>query len=163
MGDAKISARSGRRRARLMRIANVPMRWLLSLPIDTPMGRRLMLLFYTGRKTGRSYRQPVSYVDDGGVLLTPGGGRWKLNLQDGEPIRVRLRGRDVQARPELVRDPDEVESLLRRMMVANPRLASFVPFIGPGAEIDRNKLDAALTHGFAVVRWQVSSPERSLT
>jgi deazaflavin-dependent oxidoreductase (nitroreductase family) len=161
MSDAKMSARTARRRARLMRIVNVPMRWLLSLPVDTPIGRRLMLLFYTGRKTGRSYRQPVSYVEDGGVLLTPGGGRWKLNLQDGESIRVRLRGRDVQARPELVRDPDEVESLLRRMMAANPRLASFVPFIEPGAEIDRDMLDSALRHGFAIVRWRVSDPQAS--
>ena len=161
MREAQMSAHGARRRARLMRIANVPMRWLLSLPVDTPIGRRLMLLFYTGRKTGRNYRQPVSYVEDGGVLLTPGGGRWKLNLQDGEPIRVRLRGRDVEAQPELVRDPDEVESLLRRMMAANPRLASFVPFIGPGAEIDRNKLDAALRHGFAIVRWHVGAGELS--
>src|SRR4029453_7956559 len=127
MSEAQMSARSARRRARLMRIANVPMRWLLSLPVDTPIGRRLMLLFYTGRKTGRIYRQPVSYVEDGGVLLTPGGGRWKLNLREGEAIRVRLRGRDVLARPELVRDPTDVEALLRKMMTINPRLASFVP------------------------------------
>jgi hypothetical protein len=72
---------------------------------------------------------------------------------------VRLRGRDVQARPELVRDPEEVETLLRRMMAANPRLASFVPFIGPGAEIERTKLDAALRHGFAIVRWHVGAGE----
>jgi deazaflavin-dependent oxidoreductase (nitroreductase family) len=154
MSDIEMSVRRGR--ARLMRIANVPMRWLLSLPVDTPIARRLMLLFFTGRKTGRSYRQPVSYVEDDGVLLTPGGGRWKLNLEGGEPIRVRLRGRDVQARPELVRDTDEVEALLRRMMTSNPRLASFVPFIGPGTQIDRIKLDAAVRNGFAVVRWRVS-------
>jgi hypothetical protein len=138
-----------------MRIANVPMRWILSLPVETPIGRRLMLLFYTGRKTGRHYRQPVSYVEEGGVLLTPGGGRWKLNLRDGEAIRVRLRGRDVLASPDLVRDPDEVESLLRKMMAANPRLASFVPFIGPGAQIDQDKLRRAVGHGFAIVRWHV--------
>ena len=115
-----------------------------------------MLVFFTGRKTGRRYRQPVSYVEDGGVLLTPGGGRWKLNLTDGEAIRIRLRGRDVQARPDLVRDLDEVDLLLRRMMAVNPRLASFVPFVGPGAEIDRSKLRRAVEHGFAIVRWTIA-------
>lgn len=33
-----------------------------------------MLASFTGRKTGRHYRQPLSYVRDGDILLTPGGG-----------------------------------------------------------------------------------------
>src|SRR5579875_1135623 len=68
-----------------------------------------MLIHYTGRKTGRHYRQPVSYVRDGG------------------PARIRLRGRDVTARPELVRDPAEVERLLGVIAAKNPRAARFVP------------------------------------
>jgi hypothetical protein len=54
----------------------------------------------------------VSYVQQATTLLTPGGGKWKLNLQAGRPERIRLRGRDVLARPELVSDLDEVERLL---------------------------------------------------
>jgi hypothetical protein len=161
MADAPMSPRRRRRRARLMRMVNVPMRSVLSLPFETPISRRLMLLFFTGRRTGRPYRQPVSYVDDGDVLLTPGGGRWKLNLREGEPIKVRLRGRDIVARPEFVGDPGEIETLLRKMMAANPRVASFVPFVGPGDRIDPDKLRAGIEYGFRIVRWhptdQVSS------
>jgi deazaflavin-dependent oxidoreductase (nitroreductase family) len=153
-------ARRARRRARLMRIANVPMRRLLSLPFETPIGRRLMLLTLTGRKTGRIYRQPVSYVEDDGVLLTPGGGRWKRNLVEGRPVSVRLRGRAVLATPELVGDPDEVDRLLRRMMSRNPRLSSFVPFIGQDRRIDPDRLRTAIDYGFRIVRWHVTSPER---
>jgi EmrB/QacA subfamily drug resistance transporter len=51
--------------ARVFRLINVPMRSVLGLPFPTPLGRRLMLVFLTGRKTGRLYRQPVSYVPDG--------------------------------------------------------------------------------------------------
>jgi hypothetical protein len=105
---------------RRMRIANVFMRRVLNLPFKTPLSNSLMLLFYTGHKTGRSYRQPVSYVIDDDTLLTPGGGRWKYNLEDGRPITVRLRGRKVTATPELVRDPDDVERLLAVMMGAQP-------------------------------------------
>jgi deazaflavin-dependent oxidoreductase (nitroreductase family) len=155
MSDAPMTARRRRRQVRLMRIVNVPMRWLLSLPFETPLSRRLMLLSFTGRKTGRAYRQPVSYVVHGDVLLTPGGGRWKLNLREGEPIGVRLRGHHALATPQLVRDPAEVEGLLRTMMALNPRLASFVPFMRSDAEIDRDQLRAAVEHGFCVVRWRV--------
>src|SRR4051794_40860065 len=89
------------RRARMMKRINVPMRVVLGLPFKTPLSSQLMLLSYTGRKTGRAYRQPVSYVRDGDVLLTPGGGKWKLNLDESAPVRLRLSGRDVLARPEL--------------------------------------------------------------
>jgi hypothetical protein len=60
------------------------MRLILGLPTSTPLGKRLMLAYLTGRKSGRHYRQPISYVRDGGTLLTPGGGRWKLNLVEGQ-------------------------------------------------------------------------------
>jgi F420H(2)-dependent quinone reductase len=88
----------------VFRVVNVPIRFVLGLPISTPLGKRLMLVHLTGRKTGRHYRQPISYVRDGETLLTPGGGRWKLNLVQGQSTRVHLRGRDISLRPELVRD-----------------------------------------------------------
>ncbi len=71
-----------------------------------------MLLSFRGRKTGKSYLQPVSYVSDGDTLLTPGGGKWKLNLREDEPVRVYLRGRYVLARPEFIRGVDDVGRLL---------------------------------------------------
>lgn len=55
----------------IFRMVNVPMRALLSLPVRTPLSERLMLVYFTGRKTGKRYRQPVSYVRDSGTLLTP--------------------------------------------------------------------------------------------
>jgi hypothetical protein len=39
------------------------------------------------------------------TLLTPEGGKWKLNLVEGESVRILLRGRDVFARPDMVSDP----------------------------------------------------------
>src|SRR5262249_9871311 len=111
----------------VFRVVNVPMRLVLGLPASTPLGKRLMLVYLTGRKTGRHYRQPISYVRDGETLLTPGGGRWKLNLVEGQPTHVRLRGRDIALRPELVRDPVEVDRLLGVMSAKNPMVGRFVP------------------------------------
>jgi hypothetical protein len=51
---------SRRLQAKVMRVVNVPMRVVLGLPVATPLSSRLMLVSLTGRKTGRSYRQPVS-------------------------------------------------------------------------------------------------------
>jgi hypothetical protein len=145
---------SRRLQARMFKIVNVPMRLILGLPVATPLGRNLMLAFIIGRRTGRTYRQPVSYVRDGDALLTPGGGKWKLNLVTGTPVRLRLRGRDISATPELVADVDEVRSLLRTMAAGNPAAARFVgvPRDADG-NFDRDGVARAVRYGFRIVRW----------
>ena len=57
-------AQAAARRRKRMRRVNVVMRVLLSIPFRTPLSSRLMLVTYTGRKTGKRYRQPLSYVVD---------------------------------------------------------------------------------------------------
>jgi hypothetical protein len=81
---------SRRIQARLISIMDVPMRLMLGLPFETPLSKHLMLLSYTGRKSGRFYRQPVSYVRDGDILLTPGGGNWKWSMKDAQRIRITI-------------------------------------------------------------------------
>jgi hypothetical protein len=150
---------AGRRaQARFMRIINVPMRQVLGLPFATPLGSRLMLVYLTGRRTGRHYRQPVSYVRHAGSLLTPGGGNWKVNLTEGQPARIRLRGRDISAQPELVDDIDQIDELLAVLMAKNPRSASFVriPRDSDG-RFERTALENAVRYGFRIVRWHPSS------
>jgi hypothetical protein len=135
------------------------MRLVLGLPIATPLGKRLMLVSFTGRRTGKRYRQPLSYVRQGSTLLTPGGGKWTSNLVDGRPVRIRLRGRDYRARPELVEDVDEVERLLGVMTSANPMVRRFVGIpAGPDGRLDRARLADAVRYGFRIVRWHLDGP-----
>jgi len=151
------AAAAGRRQARLMRYVNVPMRVVLSLPFPTPLSANLMLACYTGVKSGKAYRQPVSYARDGETLLTPGGGRWTGNLAGGRPVTLRLRGRDVPARADLVSDQAEVERLLEVIATGNPRAMSFLPLPRTAdGQLDPAALAAAIAHGFRVVRWHLS-------
>ena len=147
----------GRRiQARVMSIVNVPMRIVLGLPVSTPLGKRLMLAFIVGRKTGRTYHQPLSYVRDGNTLLTPGGGKWKWNLQDEKPVRLRMRGQDFYARPELVGEINEVDRLLSVILKSNPSAGSFVRIPkNPDGGLDRTRLQTAVDYGFRVVRWHL--------
>ncbi|BCJ37288.1 hypothetical protein Athai_47910 [Actinocatenispora thailandica] len=141
---------------KLMNLANVPMRGLLGLPVATPLGGRLMLAYIHGRRTGKLYKQPISYVRDGEVLLTPGGGKWKLNLDPATAVRLRIRGRDRVARPDLVRDQAEVTRLLAIMSAANPALQRFVPLPKDASgRPDQQALAQALRHGFCIVRWRL--------
>jgi hypothetical protein len=72
--------------------------FVLRLPFQTPMSRRLILLSYTGRKTGQSCTIPVSYVEQGEALLIPAGGAWKKNLANSLAVRGRWgKGAERQA------------------------------------------------------------------
>ena len=142
-----------------MHIVNVPMRIVLGLPVAMPLGKRLMLAFIVGRKTGKTYHQPVSYVRDGETLLTPGGGKWKLNLQDGKQVRLRIQGKDFTARPELVADVDAVDHLLAVILKSNPSAGSFVRISkNLDRTLDRTGLQTASDYGFRIVRWYLDQP-----
>jgi hypothetical protein len=53
-----------------------------------------------------------------------------------------------------VADPDEVERLLGVLTEGSPMAARFVAIPrGPDGKLDRAKLDAAIRHGFRIVRW----------
>ena len=159
--QASVSPTALRRRARMMRLINPVMRTALRVPARTPLSSRLMVVSHRGRRTGRLYHQPVSYVRDCDVHLTPGGGRWTRNLHEGQPVELRVAGRRVIARPELVDDAETVEQLLRHMLERNPRLTRFVPFIGADGAIDRDVLTIALANGFCIVRWHLDSAASS--
>lgn len=141
-----------------MRIVNVPMRSVLGLPFATPVSKRLMLARIIGRKTGKVYRQPLSYVREGGnTLLTPGGGRWKLNLGD-QPVRLRLAGKDVMARPEVIGDANEVQRLLGLMVSANPSSTRFIGIkAGADGQLDPSAVRNLVGFGFRIVRWHLDS------
>lgn len=156
MTTSSPSPARGRRQARVFKIVNVPMRGILGLPFPTPLSKRLMLAYITGRKTARVYRQPLSYVRDGSTLLTPGGGKWKLNLQPGHPVRIRLGGKDVQAQPEVVSDAQEIQRLYAVMVKSNPAVKRYIPIPKtPDGSLEPSALDNAVKYGFRIVRWHL--------
>ena len=143
-------------RARAFRYLNPFMRFMLHMPIK-PMRGRLMLLTYTGRKSGRRYTVPVSYVrEDAETLLAPGGGAWKPGLQPGRPVRLLLDGNRVCAQPKVISDRAEVAQLLPLLLKSNPRAETFIGVhLGPDGTPEARSLDLALAEGFAVVRFRL--------
>ena len=69
---------------------------LLSSPLGRGLSGRLMVLTFQGRRSGRSFSLPVSYVVADGGLLVPGGGFWKRNFEGGREAQASLRGETGQ-------------------------------------------------------------------
>lgn len=133
-------------------------RGILSSRFHGVMSRRLMLLTFTGRRTGRSYTTPVSYVRDGSALLVPSAGRWKRNLGDRRPARVQLCGEWLEVTSEVITELDALTGILGRMLNLNPTIALFTGiWKGSDGRPDLSALDRARNRGFAVVRLQLKA------
>ncbi len=89
--------------AAVTKALNVVLRPLLSSPLGGRMGS-LMVLGFTGRKSGKHYRVPVAAHTDatGLYALTPAG--WRLNFRGGADADVTLSGHTTPMRGELVED-----------------------------------------------------------
>ncbi len=67
------------------------------------ISRGILLLTYRGRRSGKTYTIPVSYVGDNGDLLVVSLQKrlWWRNLAGGAPVSYRLRGRVYQGKAEV--------------------------------------------------------------
>lgn len=105
---------------------NAIMILLLRIPvIERQPGRSIALIAFKGRKSGRIYSTPVSYLKEGNeVIVTSKRFRvWWRNLLDEPRVVLRLAGRNVRGVARVLSDDDE-------------RLATFLRFL------DHRRLDA---------------------
>ena len=107
-------------------LVNLVVRGLLRIPgLSRIIGSRLVTLYVVGRKSGRRYTVPVSYLAQGDDLLIGTSSGWARNLRTGEPVAFRFKGKirlaDVQT---LTAEPDVVTAYAH-MAAANPAFARF--------------------------------------
>jgi deazaflavin-dependent oxidoreductase (nitroreductase family) len=88
---------------------------ILRSPLHGLMSNSVMLLTYRGRRSGRAFTTPISYVRDGEDLLAVASRdhAWWRNLRGGAPVWVRLRGRELRATGRLLEGRAGEEGLLR--------------------------------------------------
>ncbi|MEB3983578.1 hypothetical protein OQ968_20205 [Mycobacterium sp. 663a-19] len=98
----------------LLRIVNPMLRSLLRTPLAGAARKQLMVLSFTGRKTGRRFSLPLSahVIDNDLYALT--GAPWKQNFRDGAPAEVFYDGKTTAMRGELIRDRAVVADLYSR-------------------------------------------------
>ncbi|WP_202918966.1 nitroreductase/quinone reductase family protein [Saccharothrix deserti] len=112
----------------LFRAINRVIRPLLASPLHGIVSKRLMLLTYTGRKSGRRITIPVGYFDwePGAVLAMSSTSTWMANLRTGPTVRLRIRGRDHDAVPTVIEDTATIAETLGEFAKRSPRQAKFM-------------------------------------
>jgi hypothetical protein len=91
---------------------------ILRSPFHDLLSDSVLLLTFSGRKTGKRYSVPVGYIPDGDAFTVISVHGWWPNLRGGQPLSVRLRRREYCARAEVMEDPtavvEEVDRLVDR-------------------------------------------------
>ena len=119
-------------------------------------GDELMVLHFTGRRTGRSYDVPVGVRVVDGSLCVFTSSPWRHNVRSGGVVQVSRRGRRETLPVELVDDPHEVTTILARLIEAHgPAWARRA--LGIRIHVPRNPTTAELQAmveecGFSVLR-----------
>jgi len=75
---------------------NRAMKFVLCSPAHGLISKTILLITFTGRKSGKTYTTPVSYSQSGDQVSIFTHAAWWKNLSGGAPVTLRIRGREFQ-------------------------------------------------------------------
>lgn len=125
------------------RVLNNSIKIVLRSPLHRVLSSSLLLITFTGRKSGKFYSTPVGYSEHDGEVLAFTHAAWWKNLRGGAPVTLRLRGSECEGTAEPVENKEAVAAGLMAHLQKVPGNARFYgvtidPVAGPVAEdVDR--------------------------
>ncbi len=81
---------------------NRTMKLVLRSPVHGIVSKTILLITFTGRKSGKTYTTPVSYSQNGDQVYIFSHADWWKNLRSGAPVSLRIQGRELQGLAEAV-------------------------------------------------------------
>jgi len=81
---------------------NSAMKFILRSPLHGMVSKSVLLISFTGRKSGKTYTTPVDYSQDGDQVTIFTHANWWKNLRGGAPVSLHIRGRELQGLAEPV-------------------------------------------------------------
>jgi hypothetical protein len=98
----------------VLRVVNPIVKLLLRTPFAGAARNQLMVVDFTGRKSGRPYSLVLSAHLIDGILYAMSGATWKANFRGGAPAQVRHGGKTTAMRGDLITDTAHVADLYAR-------------------------------------------------
>ena len=134
---------------------NRVMRLLLNSPLHGLMSRSVMVVYFTGRRTGRRRWTPVRYLrerDSGLVCLTGRETGWWPNFLELREVELQLAGRRLAARA--LAQPDDAERKAAVLREVLRRFPADAPYHGivlkRGQEITPAQFEQAVARDVVV-------------
>lgn len=138
----------------LFPLANRVMALLLCSPLHFLASGSIMLVRFTGRRSGARRTTPVRYLREGEgrlVCLTSRRTAWWHNFREAASVELQLAGRRVPATAEAFPEADvEIDAVLRRMLAAHPSDAAYHGIAGKRGASDEEQLRRAVANDVLV-------------
>jgi deazaflavin-dependent oxidoreductase (nitroreductase family) len=118
-------------------VINPVMRALLRSPVHFFVSRSLMLITFTGRKSGRRYTTPVRYIRVDGMVrcFSSAESRWWRNLRGGAVVSLRIAGKEQPYQALAIEnDPPRIRAALEHYLALFPGDAAY-----HGIRLNRDK------------------------
>jgi len=133
--------------SRISRLTNAVPMLVLHSPAHRVMSGRYAVIEFAGRRSGRTYRTPIAYVQDGSRVLLSTDSTWWRNLIDRPGVRLRLRGREVVGQARVVGDEAEAAEVLRQLVERVPGYSRPAGVRMSGGRVSAAELARAVTSG----------------
>lgn len=103
------------------------MKSLLRSPLHSLISKSIMLITFTGRRSGKAYSTPVNYFREGDLItaFSLRSRTWWRNLRGSAPVTVKIRGQDLKAIGESVEDEKAVAAGLLAYLQKVPNYAKY--------------------------------------
>ena len=109
-------------------VINPVMRMILRSPLHPLMSSSLMLITFTGRKSGKVYSTPVRYLRTANSIqcFTSADTKWWRNLRGGAEVTLTIQGEDRRFYANVIEnDPDKTREALRHYLTVFPQDAAY--------------------------------------
>jgi hypothetical protein len=133
---------------------NKVIKGLLHTPgLSSVIGSRLIVVYVTGRKTGRRFAVPVAYTRHDGAMLFGSPFGWARNIRTGEQVEILLKGRKRLADVRVYTSEPEVTEAYTTICQDNRNFAQFnMVRLGPDGKPNADDIHAAWAAGARAFR-----------
>jgi deazaflavin-dependent oxidoreductase (nitroreductase family) len=114
----------------LWRLIHIPPRIAYALGLGELLGRFVLLLTTTGRKSGKPRVTPLQYEEFDGTFYI-GSARgvtsdWLRNIQANPEVMVRVKDRRFRGEAQVVTDPQKVADFLSLRLQRHPQMVGLI-------------------------------------
>jgi deazaflavin-dependent oxidoreductase (nitroreductase family) len=92
-------------------IVNRTMKFVLRSPLHSIVDKTILLITFTGRKSGKTYTTPVSYSQSDGLVTIFTHADWWKNLQHDAAVTLHIRGRELSGLAESIAEDKQAVAI----------------------------------------------------
>ena len=109
-------------------ILNVAMRWLLASRFHAVVSSSIMLVTFSGRRSGIQYKIPVRFIEDSETVraFTSEAFMWWRNMREPTPVTLLMKGTSAEyTMSAIVREADQIRPYLLELLRQYPQDAAY--------------------------------------